>query len=271
MQFSRAPIHTHGRPAVHAGESAASCSCTVLRRRLVETRRAGGKFSGPARRPGEGGGGEAWQLPSGRGGQLLKAMTWWDGFVVALANPGFLIAALGGSIGALGHRRRVRPVDDLDQARRAAEQHPRRARVRCSRTSPAAIALYAHEAWRKYLTLIGPLATFGYWIGWSVVLSVNGLVAGALHPVRVLLVDDWTHAGAGFDLTLPIVLRQRPDPARLALQRLRRPAGRVVRLRHRRAAVHPGFVLMFLPYITGDWSSSNMTVERSARAAGWRS
>ena len=33
---------------------------------------------------------------------LLKAMTWWDGFVVALANPGFLIAALGGSIGALG-------------------------------------------------------------------------------------------------------------------------------------------------------------------------
>jgi hypothetical protein len=34
--------------------------------------------------------------------QLLKAMTWWDGFVVALANPGFLIAALGSSIGALG-------------------------------------------------------------------------------------------------------------------------------------------------------------------------
>ena len=34
--------------------------------------------------------------------QLLKAMTWWDGFVIALANPGFLIAALGVSIGVLG-------------------------------------------------------------------------------------------------------------------------------------------------------------------------
>ena len=34
--------------------------------------------------------------------QLLKAMTWWDGFVIALANPGFLIAALGASIGVLG-------------------------------------------------------------------------------------------------------------------------------------------------------------------------
>ena len=34
--------------------------------------------------------------------QLLKAMTWWDGFVVALCNPAFLIASLGGSVGALG-------------------------------------------------------------------------------------------------------------------------------------------------------------------------
>ena len=32
--------------------------------------------------------------------QLLKAMRWYDGFVVALANPGFLIGSLGYSIGA---------------------------------------------------------------------------------------------------------------------------------------------------------------------------
>ena len=34
--------------------------------------------------------------------ELLKTMRWWDGFVVCLANPGFLIAALGGSVVALG-------------------------------------------------------------------------------------------------------------------------------------------------------------------------
>ena len=41
--------------------------------------------------------------------QLLKAMTWWDGFVVALCNPAFLMASLGASVGALGTtgRRRV--------------------------------------------------------------------------------------------------------------------------------------------------------------------
>jgi amino acid transporter len=33
---------------------------------------------------------------------LLKALRWWDGFVIALCNPGFLIASLGFSMGALG-------------------------------------------------------------------------------------------------------------------------------------------------------------------------
>ena len=42
------------------------------------------------------------------------------------------------------------------------------------------LSLYAHEAWRKYTTLVGPIATFGYWIGWSVVLSVNGLFIGQI-------------------------------------------------------------------------------------------
>ena len=40
------------------------------------------------------------------------------------------------------------------------------------------VAIYANEGWRKYTTLIGPVATFGYWIGWSVVLSFIGLFAG---------------------------------------------------------------------------------------------
>ena len=42
------------------------------------------------------------------------------------------------------------------------------------------LSLYAHEAWRKYTTLVGPIATFGYWIGWSVVLSFLGLFIGQL-------------------------------------------------------------------------------------------
>ena len=34
--------------------------------------------------------------------RLLKTIRWWDGFVIGLANPGFLLIGLWGSIIALG-------------------------------------------------------------------------------------------------------------------------------------------------------------------------
>ena len=34
--------------------------------------------------------------------RLLKTMNWWDGFVVGLCNPGFLLAGLAGSVVTLG-------------------------------------------------------------------------------------------------------------------------------------------------------------------------
>src|SRR5437016_14276939 len=40
------------------------------------------------------------------------------------------------------------------------------------------VSIYANEGWRKYTTLIGPVATFGYWIGWFVVLWFLGLFTG---------------------------------------------------------------------------------------------
>ena len=39
---------------------------------------------------------------------------------------------------------------------------------------PGGIWLYAHEGWRGRFSLVGPIGAFGYWIGWSVVLSIFG-------------------------------------------------------------------------------------------------
>src|SRR5207237_3484642 len=44
------------------------------------------------------------------------------------------------------------------------------------------IAIYAHEAWKRYFSFVGPIAAFGYWIGWSVVLSATGIIVGILVP-----------------------------------------------------------------------------------------
>src|SRR3979409_377711 len=34
--------------------------------------------------------------------QLLKTLRWWDGFAIALANPGFLLGSLGFTLGIFG-------------------------------------------------------------------------------------------------------------------------------------------------------------------------
>ena len=34
--------------------------------------------------------------------QLLKTLRWWDGFIIALCNPGFLLGSLGFTLGIFG-------------------------------------------------------------------------------------------------------------------------------------------------------------------------
>jgi amino acid transporter len=111
--------------------------------------------------------------------QLLKTLRWYDGFVIALANPGFLLGSLGYSVGDLGGWgaailwgiSAIVAVFINTIYSELATMFPDKS---------GGLALYAHEAWRKYTTLIGPIATFGYWIGWSVVLSVFGLFIGSI-------------------------------------------------------------------------------------------
>jgi amino acid transporter len=190
--------------------------------------------------------------------QLLKAMTWWDGFVVALANPGFLLASLGASIGALGTAGAfVLWTISIILGSLQNNIHAELAAMFPSKSG--GIALYAHEAWRKYLTVIGPLATFGYWIGWSVVLSVNGLVAGALIHSQWFSDNDWASSTAGFDFSLPIVIG-------IGLIVLVwffnvfgvRPAVWFGYVTGALLCI-PCFVLMVFPYLTGDWDSANFT------------
>src|SRR5215213_3949577 len=189
--------------------------------------------------------------------QLLKAMTWWDGFVVALANPGFLIAALGGSIGALGTTGAF-VLWSISICLGALQNNIHAELAGMFPNKSGGIALYAHEAWRKYLVFIGPLATFGYWIGWSVVLSINGLVAGTLIQAEWFEDSTWTENWGTFDLSLPIVIGIGLIVLVWAFNVYGvRPAvwfGYVTGA----LLIIPAFVLMFLPYLTGEWSSSNM-------------
>jgi len=195
--------------------------------------------------------------------QLLKAMTWWDGFVVALANPAFLIAALGASIGTLGTTGAF-VLWTISVVLGALQNNIYAELAAMFNHKSGGIALFAHEAWRKYLTLVGPVATFGYWFAWSSVLAINGLVVGVLVQAEFFESTTWAHSGAGFDISLPIVI----GAVAIVLVWLFnilgvRPAvwfGYVTGA----LLMVPAIVLMFLPYLTGDWESSNMTWEIGA-------
>ncbi len=113
------------------------------------------------------------------GPTLLKTLHWYDGFVLALATPGFLIGSLGYSIGALGGWGAacfwgISVLIGGAAARYYAEMSS------MFPDKTGGLALYAHEAWRRYFSMVGPVATFGYWFAWSTVLSIFGIVVGTL-------------------------------------------------------------------------------------------
>jgi amino acid transporter len=110
---------------------------------------------------------------------LLQTMRWWDGFVVALCNPGFLIAAFGFSVGALGPWGSI-VVWAVSATLGALQAWIYQEPAAMFPHKSGGIALYAHEGWKKHFSLVGPIATFGYWFGWSSVLSIFGLVIGSL-------------------------------------------------------------------------------------------
>jgi len=111
--------------------------------------------------------------------RLLKTIRWWDGFVIGLANPGFLLIGLWGSILALGGTPAI--ILWVISATIGALQ----AYIYCEPAAmfpdkPGGLSVYAREGWRKHFSFAGPIAVFGYWFAWSSVLAIYGSLIGYL-------------------------------------------------------------------------------------------
>ena len=111
--------------------------------------------------------------------RLLKTMRWYDGVVIGLANPGFLLVGLAFSIVYLGGRWALALW--IISAIIGALQ----AYIYCEPAAmfpdkPGGLSVYAREGWRKHFSLAGPIAVFGYWFAWSSVLAVYGSFIGLL-------------------------------------------------------------------------------------------
>jgi amino acid transporter len=189
--------------------------------------------------------------------QLLKAMRWYDGFVVALANPGFLIGSLGFSIGVLGGwgamflwgvSMFIGVLSNWIYSESAA-MFP---------DKPGGISLYANEGWRRYFTFIGPVATFGYWFAWSSVLALFGIIIGSLIQAEWASGQTWTFDTGPVDAGLTHVIAIVVIAIVWSINIFGiRPA---VWLAYATGALLmiPLFVFIVLTYLTGDWASGNM-------------
>jgi amino acid transporter len=191
--------------------------------------------------------------------QLLKALRWYDGFVVALANPGFLIGSLGYSIGALGGWGAV-TLWSISMAIGLLSNWIYSESAAMFPDKPGGIALYAHEGWRRYFSLVGPVATFGYWFAWSTVLSIFGIIVGSLVVTQWFPGEDWTFStGTADNLGLAHIIGAGVIVAVWLFNIFGiRPAVWVAYITGALLMV-PLAVFIVLPYLTGDWQSSNLT------------
>jgi amino acid transporter len=189
--------------------------------------------------------------------EMLKAMSWWDGFMVALANPGFLLAALGASIGALGTLGAM-VLWTISVLLGALQNNIYAELATMFPEKSGGIAVFAHEAWRKYFAPVGAIATFGYWFAWSTVLSISGLVAGTLVQAEFFSSATFDWSAGHFHVTLPVLIAI----AFLLLVYFANANGikGTVAFSYITGILLliPCFALMFLPYITGDFSGSNL-------------
>jgi amino acid transporter len=202
--------------------------------------------------------------------QLLKTLRWYDGFVIALANPGFLLGSLGYSVLDLGGWGAVMlwgitaamivPVMVLYSELAAMFPH-----------KSGGFPIYANEAWRKYTTLVGPIATFGYWIGWSVVLAFLGLFCGSIAQAAWFpgepygtnafggsLIDNGYFSTGGVHIGLQHLIAIGIIIAVWFFNVFGTRIGVAFNYLAGLLLMIPLFCFMFLPFLNGDFNSANL-------------
>ncbi|MHA3103027.1 amino acid permease [Acinetobacter sp. ANC 3791] len=110
---------------------------------------------------------------------LEKTLKWTDAFALSMSVSGAIFASFGFALGYLGAITAIfvwvfAAIIGCFQNwffLEAATMFP---------DKPGGIALIATEGWKDKFALAGPLASFGYWIGWSAVLSIVGVSAGSI-------------------------------------------------------------------------------------------
>ena len=200
---------------------------------------------------------------------LVQTLRWWDGFVVALATPGFLIASLGYSVGVLGAWGAVF-VWTVSVVIGGLQAFIYQEPALMFSDKSGGIPLYAHEAWKRYSSFVGPVATFGYWLGWSSVLAIFGLLLGSLVQAEYFPGATWVYDLGFSTFGLPKAIAI----VAVALIWFANTRGMrsAVTLTYITGALLmiPLVVIMFGAYLSGDFEPSRVTWGLPSGWEGWK-
>lgn len=201
------------------------------------------------------------------GAGLERRMRWTDGFVLSLTMPAALIAALGYSIGALGAWTAI-ALWGVSMVLATLANWIYSEMAAMFPETPGGIPMYAHEGWRSRLSIVAPLASFGYWFAWTTAIAVFGLIIGSLVQATWLPGQDWS-VNLGFvDFTFPILVALLVVVALWAINRT--GVEMTMRFAYVTGALLliPLFVFIALPYTSGDWKASNLSWNLAGAGGG---
>ncbi|WP_187366289.1 APC family permease [Trebonia kvetii] len=138
-------------------------------------------------------------------GPTSGTLSWFDGFSLAMCIPNGIITSLGYTIAAVGAWPALL-FWSLSTSIAYVQNYLYAEMAMMFPKETGGIALYANHAWRRYSTLVGPLATFGYWVGWSLTLGVVGETLGSLIQAQWFPHSTWSLHGGPVTMGLPQLL-----------------------------------------------------------------
>lgn len=133
---------------------------------------------------------------------LEKSLKWTDAFALSMSVSGAIFASFGFALGYLGAFTAIfvwvfaALIGSLQNwfFLEAANMFPEKS---------GGIALIATEGWKDKFALAGPIASFGYWMGWSAVLSIVGVSAGAIIKEQWFRNSDFVLSIGVTDIGIP--------------------------------------------------------------------
>ena len=221
-------------------------------------------------RPETGASGQTGPIATDHDHAYEKTLRWWDGFTISLSIPAALFISLGYGIGYIGAWTTIALLAAV-------------AVIACLQNfiysemagmfpdKVGGISMYANQGWRRRSTLVGPLATYGYWFAWSSSLAIYGLQIGALVQAEWFPDQTWTFSTGLATVGFPHLVALGVLFLGWALNVLgMRPAMWIMYATGVLVLI-PIVVFALAPLLAGDWSFANLHWDLEASGfPGWR-